>query len=44
VSFINDWKIVFSTIKKVFVREGINSETAPTMEPFKGSKKERIEL
>jgi undecaprenyl phosphate N,N'-diacetylbacillosamine 1-phosphate transferase len=44
VSFINDWKIIFSTIKKVFVREGISSETAATMEPFKGSKKERIEL
>ncbi|MDI7744019.1 sugar transferase [Lysinibacillus fusiformis] len=38
VSFVNDWKIIFSTIKKVFVREGINSETAATMEYFKGSK------
>ncbi|GAM16230.1 sugar transferase [Mesobacillus selenatarsenatis] len=37
VSFISDWKIIFSTIKKVFVREGINSETAATMEPFKGN-------
>ncbi|WP_318183301.1 sugar transferase [Metabacillus idriensis] len=44
VSFMNDWKIILSTIKKVFVREGINSETAATMQPFKGSKKERIEL
>ncbi|MBX9974450.1 sugar transferase [Cytobacillus firmus] len=43
-SFINDWKIILSTIKKVFVREGINSETAATMEPFNGNKKERIEL
>ncbi|WLR41575.1 sugar transferase [Bacillus carboniphilus] len=41
VSFINDWKIIFSTIKKVFVREGINSEAAATMEPFKGTRKER---
>ncbi|MFD2044558.1 sugar transferase [Ornithinibacillus salinisoli] len=40
VSFSNDWKIIFSTIKKVFVREGINSQTAATMEPFKGTKKE----
>ncbi|KMY43006.1 sugar transferase [Bacillus sp. FJAT-27916] len=39
VSFIGDWKIIFLTIKKVFVREGINSETAVTMEPFKGRKK-----
>lgn len=42
VSFIGDWKIIFLTIKKVFVREGINSETAATMEPFKGTKKERM--
>jgi len=37
VSFIGDWKIIFLTIKKVFVREGINSETAATMEYFEGS-------
>lgn len=37
VSFVNDWKIIFLTLKKVFVREGINSETAATMEPFKGT-------
>jgi undecaprenyl phosphate N,N'-diacetylbacillosamine 1-phosphate transferase len=44
VSFIGDWKIIFLTLKKVFDREGINSETAVTMEPFKGTKKERMEL
>ncbi|PFW49659.1 sugar transferase [Priestia megaterium] len=44
VSFIRDWKIIFLTIKKVFVREGINSETAATMEPFKGTKKGRVEI
>jgi lipopolysaccharide/colanic/teichoic acid biosynthesis glycosyltransferase len=44
ISFSNDWKIVFLTIKKVFVREGINSETAATMEPFKGTKKESMKL
>ncbi|MDP1417447.1 sugar transferase [Peribacillus simplex] len=38
VSFTGDWKIIFLTIKKVFVREGINSETAATMEYFEGSK------
>jgi lipopolysaccharide/colanic/teichoic acid biosynthesis glycosyltransferase len=37
VSFIGDWKIIFRTIKKVFVREGISSATAATMEPFKGT-------
>lgn len=36
VSFIWDWKIIFLTIKKVFVREGINSDSAATMETFKG--------
>lgn len=40
VSFIGDWKIIFLTIKKVFIREGINSEAAATMEPFKGNEKE----
>lgn len=37
ISLIGDWKIIFLTIKKVFVREGINSDTASTMEPFKGT-------
>jgi undecaprenyl phosphate N,N'-diacetylbacillosamine 1-phosphate transferase len=40
MSFINDCRIIFSTIKKVFVREGINSETAATIEPFQGTKEE----
>ena len=42
VSFFGDWKIIFLTIKKVFAREGINSQTSATMEPFKGSKKEEL--
>jgi lipopolysaccharide/colanic/teichoic acid biosynthesis glycosyltransferase len=37
VTFINDWKIIFSTLKEVVLREGINSETAATMEFFEGS-------
>ena len=44
ISFLLDWKIIFLTLKKVFVREGINSETSVTMEPFKGSKKESVGL
>lgn len=36
VSFIIDWKIIFYTFKKVLAREGINSENAVTMEPFRG--------
>ncbi len=37
ISFIGDFKIIFFTIKKVFEREGINSDTAATMEPFQGN-------
>ena len=44
ISFIGDWKIIFMTIKKVVVREDISSETAATMEPFTGDKKEEIGL
>jgi len=32
-----DIKILLKTIEKVFKREGINSETNATMEPFKGN-------
>ncbi len=38
ISFIKDWTIIFKTIKKVFVKEGISSDTSVTMEPFRGSK------
>ncbi|MGG2938216.1 sugar transferase [Bacillus pacificus] len=44
VGFITDWKIIFLTIKKVIIREGIHSETADTMEPFKGNNKGSMEL
>lgn len=36
-SFLLDLKIVFMTIKKVFVREGISSATSATMEAFNGN-------
>lgn len=36
-SFLLDVKIIFLTIKKVFVREGISSDTSVTMEPFTGN-------
>ncbi|MDD3138304.1 MAG: sugar transferase [Lachnospiraceae bacterium] len=41
VSFLMDWKIIFMTVKTVLVREGINSETAVTMEEFIGSETEK---
>lgn len=37
VSFVRDWKIIFLTLKKVFIREGINSNNEATMESFKGN-------
>lgn len=42
VSFLLDWKVIFLTIKKIFIREGIHSENSVTMEPFKGSAKENV--
>ncbi len=37
ISFVTDCRIVFTTIKKVFKREGISSETSATMEFFNGN-------
>lgn len=39
ISFMGDWEIIFLTLKKVLIREGISSSTSVTMEPFKGSNK-----
>lgn len=38
LNFLLDIKIILLTIQKVFIREGINSETAATIEPFEGTK------
>lgn len=37
-SFFLDIKIIFMTIKKIFIREGISQEGNVTMEEFRGSK------
>lgn len=37
ISFLLDLKIILLTIKKVIVRDGINSDNSVTMEPFKGN-------
>ena len=37
ISFLLDVKVIFMTVKKVFCREGISSETSATMEEFKGT-------
>ena len=36
-SFLLDLKIVFMTIRKVYIREGISSDTSATMEVFTGN-------
>lgn len=38
ITFINDIKIIFSTVSVVFKRKGVSSETSVTMEPFTGTK------
>lgn len=37
ITFMGDIKIFFKTIKAVFVKEGINSDTSATMEEFMGN-------
>ena len=37
VTLLHDVKIIFATVGKVFKRDGINSETAATMEEFRGT-------
>ena len=37
ISFFMDLKVIFTTVGKIFKREGISSETAATMEEFKGT-------
>ena len=37
ITFLQDCKIILNTIKKVFNREGIRSETSVTMEEFMGN-------
>ena len=36
ITFLGDCKIFLATIKTIFVKEGISSNTSDTMEPFKG--------
>lgn len=43
VTFWNDIKIIFKTIKTVLCREGISSETSVTMEEFRGTNKKSKE-
>lgn len=36
ISFLGDWNIIITTLKKVLIREGISSGTSVTTEEFKG--------
>ena len=40
VTLIGDLKIIFGTVKAVFKRDGISSETSATMEEFEGTSEE----
>lgn len=42
ITFLGDWKIMFSTVVKVLKREGISSATSITMEEFMGSEREKV--
>lgn len=44
ITFVNDIKILFKTVGAVFAREGITSETSVTMEEFKGTDKETVNV
>jgi len=37
ITFLGDVKILLLTVKKVFVRKGITSESSVTMEEFRGT-------
>ena len=41
ISILEDIKIIFTTIRKVFKREGISQENNATMEKFKGNNMEK---
>lgn len=40
VTFLGDWKIILDTVRVVFAKEGISSETSVTMEEFMGTSEE----
>lgn len=42
MSFLFDCKIILLTVKKVFIRDGVNATESVTMEPFKGGKSKLI--
>ena len=43
ISFETDMKVILTTVKKVFISEGISSGTSVTMEEFKGTGEKHAE-
>lgn len=44
ITFLGDIRIIFLTVHKVFKREGISQENNATMEAFKGTEKEHVNV
>jgi lipopolysaccharide/colanic/teichoic acid biosynthesis glycosyltransferase len=44
ITFLGDVKIILGTVKAVFKRDGISSETNVTMEEFMGSRVEEYQF
>ncbi len=44
ITFFGDIKIILKTVSAVFARDGITSETSVTMEEFKGTDKETVNV
>lgn len=42
ITFAGDIKIILGTVKAVFNRDGISSETSATMEEFMGSESDKV--
>ena len=41
ITFWEDWKIIFQTVKTVLKREGISSKSSETMEIFTGNSEQK---
>lgn len=41
ITFVNDIKLILATVKKVVMRDGINSENSETMDIFRGAHTDR---
>lgn len=44
ITFLDDWKIIFDTLRIVLKREGVSSESSATMEEFKGTQNQTLKI